>query len=63
MKNLWKNNNIQFARLLTEIEQCEGFTPLLIANLSESMDLSKEEIFEIIDRAKEKFENIKEAIK
>ena len=55
MKNLWKNDEVQFARLIAEIEAAGGFTAKLIADLSDSMDLDATGICEIIDRAQESF--------
>jgi len=53
----WKEA-IQFPRLLAEIKAV-GLTPEQMNDLSVSMDLSKEEIHELFDRAEEAFEREK----
>jgi hypothetical protein len=59
MKNLWKNNNIQFPRLLAEIAGIVSISKKDMKALCESMDLTKEEINELFDRAVDTFEKIK----
>ena len=55
----WSDNSIQFPRLIAEIEAAGGFTPHLMKDLSESMDLSIDDICDIIDRAQTSWERIK----
>lgn len=56
-KKLWKNDKIQFARLLSEIEDvCDCLNSDDWICLSDSMDLSEDEVGEIFDRA-QKFWN------
>lgn len=51
MSNLWKNNRVQFARLLSEIRAI-GLTREQYDQLMESMDLPEREyIDEIFERA------------
>ena len=45
-KNLWKDDKLQFARLLCEIQATQS--KLNIKELCENMDLDKENIFELI---------------
>jgi len=59
---LWNDNKIQFARLLSEIQAAGGFTEELLADLRVSMDLSDAEIFEVVGRADKVFEESKERI-
>lgn len=47
----WANNELQFARLIAEIEAAGGFTEQLVQDLCTSMDLEKDRIVELIDRA------------
>jgi len=58
MRTVWDDNSIQFPRLLAEIKMV-GLTPGQMKGLCASMDLSKEEINTLLDRAEEAFENIK----
>lgn len=55
----WKNNAIQFPRLIAELEAVGAFTHSIMADLSGEMDLSKEEIAEIVDRAQAEWDKIK----
>jgi len=55
---LWADNRIQFPRLLAEINSV-GLTPKQYRDLSESMDLTTEEIDELFDRAIQEWEAIK----
>jgi ElaB/YqjD/DUF883 family membrane-anchored ribosome-binding protein len=59
MKNAWKNNKIQFPRLLSEIRAI-GLTAEQYSFLEESTDLSVAEIDELFERAEEEFDKIKE---
>jgi len=56
----WKNDNIQFPRLIAEIEAVGGFTHSLIDELKKSMDLTVYDIVELINRAQDKWDKIKE---
>ena len=56
-KNLWKDDKLQFARLLCEIQATQS--KLNIKELCENMDLDKENIFELFNRANDVFENSK----
>lgn len=57
----WLSNEIQFPRLIAEIEAAGIFTPENIELLSESMDLSQSQIIEIVDRAQSQWDAIKQA--
>jgi hypothetical protein len=56
---LWERDDIQFARLLAEIKAV-GLTADQVKCLGVSMDLSTEQICEILDRAEETFEALVE---
>lgn len=47
----WDNNELQFARLISEIEAAGGFTEQLVQDLCASMNLEKDRITQLIDRA------------
>lgn len=49
--SMWENDMIQFARLIAELESIGAFNQPVIDGLMFAMDLSTEELFEIIDRA------------
>jgi hypothetical protein len=55
----WARNYIQFPRLIAEIEAAGGFTDKLMQDLQTSMDLTEEDIFELIGRAQTIWDNIK----
>jgi hypothetical protein len=58
-RDLWEIDEVQFPRLLAEIKAV-GLTPDQVNCLRASMDLSKEEIHELLDRAEDAFETMKE---
>lgn len=53
----WKDNRIQFARLICEINATQD--KLDIPALADSMDLTVEEVTELFDRAHDEWEKIK----
>lgn len=54
----WDDNSKQFPRLIAEAEAAGAFTPEVLDAMAESMDLTPEDICEIIDRAQETWELI-----
>ena len=50
---LWKRDDIQFPRLLSEIDANVMITPGDFEALCASMDLTKDEVHELFDRAHE----------
>jgi hypothetical protein len=56
----WANNELQFARLIAEIEAAGGFTEQLVQDLCTSMDLEKNQITELIDRAQSHWDEAKD---
>lgn len=61
MRRLWENNEIQFARLLSEIVAVQA--DLDIPAIAESMDLDIEYVDELFDRAHEVWERSKRRIR
>ena len=59
MKNLWKNDKLQFARLLCEIRANIKGTKKEWKELYLSTDLSQEEVNELFDRANDFWEEEK----
>lgn len=56
----WSNDDIQFPRLLSEIYAAIDFTEEQWEELCLSMDLDKERIFEVFERADATWQRIKE---
>lgn len=56
----WRNDDIQFPRLIAEMEAMGAFQKPLLYDLSASMDLTPNEVLEIVDRAQNKWDKIKE---
>ena len=56
---LWRNNEIQFARLICEMEELDMFHPDKIAALCEAMDLGRTDVEELLDRAQQVFDTAK----
>jgi hypothetical protein len=58
----WKRNEIQFPRLIAELEACGAFTPGTIDDLCDSMDLKPGEVRELIERAQAEWDRIKDSM-
>jgi hypothetical protein len=58
---LWKQDNIQFPRLLAEIRAI-GLTVDQLHQLVMNMDLSVDEIYELLERAETEWQKIKEKL-
>jgi len=54
-----EDDSIQFSRLITKIDLEGGFSNKLLLDLSNSMGLTISDIYEIIDRAKTKWNKVK----
>lgn len=54
----WNNNKIQFARLLAEI-RAVGLSTAQYMDLEDSMDLDRDEIDELLERAETEWQDIK----
>lgn len=57
----WRSDGIQFPRLLAEIHAC-GLREDQYEAIAESMDLTVEQIDELLDRATEAFDRMKAAL-
>ncbi len=58
MNKYWKNNKIQFARLIAELEACGAFNDKVMNDLSVSMGLEIARIKELIERASNEHDKI-----
>ena len=56
---LWVKDEIQFPRLIAELESCEVFDDQLMTELATRMDLSCSDVGMLIDRAIKVFERVK----
>ena len=55
----WENNQLQYARLIAELEQAGAFNAQMMDTLCLEMDLSPQNICEIIDRASSEWDEQK----
>lgn len=55
----WDNDFIQFSRLIAELETVGAFTPDVVSQLCEEMDLLAEDIAFVITRAQDNWEFVK----
>jgi hypothetical protein len=55
----WENNAIQFSRLIAEMEASGAFTEELSETLCTEMDISMDDLSEIVDRAQKTWDEIK----
>lgn len=58
-KSLWENNEIQFARLICEINAAVSISKKDWRSLCDSMDLNDDEVRSLFDRAHDVFEKAK----
>lgn len=59
-QDLWRENSIQFPRLLAEIDAVSPLTPQQEQDVADSMDLSVEAVRSLFERASRSWERIKE---
>ena len=59
--NLWQRDDVQFPRLLAEIKAA-GLPPEVVEALCASMDITREQLDELLDRAEETFGAIQEQL-
>jgi len=59
---LWDDNELQFGRLIAEIEAAGGFTEALVQDLQVSMDLTEADIIGLLDRAQQAWDTTKERL-
>ena len=50
--SLWENDKVQFARLINELDLLDVFDLNTLISLACSMDLSQKDILDLIERAK-----------
>lgn len=62
IKEPWEVNGLQFPRLLAEI-RAVGLTPKQYKQLTESMDLEAYEIDDLLERAEDEWQCIKQLTK
>jgi len=55
----WANDGIQFARLIAELEATGRMHGELVSDLMRSMDLTSDEIYQIVERAQQVWDEIK----
>jgi hypothetical protein len=55
----WADNSIQFPRLIAELEAAGAFTPEVLTELRELMDLDAHDVMELVDRAQAQWDHIK----
>ena len=55
-KRLWDDDKVQFARLVSELEGGGAFDDDMLIHLNVSMDLTNDDIFNIVNRAAKVFE-------
>lgn len=55
----WENDAIQFPRLISELQAAGAFTAPVVEELLESTDLTKQNLFEIVERATKQWDEIK----
>jgi len=56
----WKNNQIQFPRLIAELEAAGAFSfGMIMRQIGDSMDLTRDEILEVVERASNEWDKIK----
>jgi hypothetical protein len=56
----WENDEIQFPRLIEEAQAAGAFTAEVIDDMAKAMDLPHEDIEELLERAADKWEAIKD---
>ncbi len=61
MSDIWERDDVQFPRLLAEIKAA-GLPPEVMQRICASSELSPEQVHELLDRAEETFEAIKEQL-
>lgn len=61
-ESLWENDKIQFARLINELDLLGIFTPDTLRGLADATDLSQTEILDLIERAKNVYDETLEKL-
>lgn len=55
----WHDDDIQFARLISEAQTAGAFTASVMLNMADAMDLEMGDLDSLIDRACDKYDKIK----
>ena len=55
----WKRNEIQFPRLIAELEAAGAFTGPVMDTLMESMDLTADQLDDLVSRSQDQWDQIK----
>lgn len=55
----WSNNSIQFPRFLEEAQAAGAFTAEVIMLMADSMSLEREDVYEVLERARVVWEELK----
>lgn len=63
MTDHWSNNELQFARLISELEELDVFSGPTLSDLCKSMDLNPDDVMELIDRAQNHWDDVKKKIR
>ena len=61
-EQLWENDTIQFARLINELDLLGTFSDERLTELSYATDLSQPEILELVERAKNVYDETLEQL-
>lgn len=55
-RSLWANDEIQFARMIAELDQLGAFTPEVVASLCTVTDLPEPDLMNVIERAQRRWD-------
>ena len=61
-ESLWENDKIQFARLINELDLLGTFSDERLTELANATDLSQTEILDLIERAKNVYDETLEKL-
>ncbi len=61
-ESLWENDKVQFARLINELDLLGIFTISTLTDVANETDLSQAEILDLIDRAKNVYDETLEQL-
>ena len=62
-KTPWQDDNLQFPRLLAELEAIGAFADdALLRRVAEEMDLEPDEVLELVSRAQAKWDTTKQSL-
>lgn len=58
----WKNNQLQYPRLIAEMEAAGVFDREMLSTLTEEMDLTSDEVMDLVGRAQKDWDRTKQGI-